>query len=185
MDEQQPLVDQAHGGAIKGEKARDPEQGLLFDDIPDPNAWIDRGAGGRATSKYSKARAVAILEGIRQGNSRTDAAEACGVTKDTLRRWTQRYPWFGQAMVQARAEGTARLLSSIRQAGVSGAPQSWQAAAWILERTRPDDFGQRSRVNISLETTEWAEEVAARFEGVTKDEVLALANATIERELGS
>lgn len=153
----------------------------MFDD-GDAVTWMDRGAGGRATSKYTAARAEAVLTGIRMGNSRTRAALAAGITKDTLRNWSARIPRFARALEQAEAEGVAVLLDSIRQHAVSGAANTWQAAAWILERTHPDEFGQRNRVEISLEQRELVDK-AAREAGLEPADVWAevqhiLAEAT-------
>lgn len=145
----------------------------LFDDS-EPETWMDRGAGGRATSKFSPERAEAVLTGIRVGNSRTRAAVAAGITKDTVRRWADRYPSFARRLDQAEAEGVALLLGAVRQHAMSGAPNTWQAAAWILERTHPDEFGQRSRVDISMDIREHVKEIAAET-GLDEAEIMAEA----------
>lgn len=59
------------------------------------------------------------------------AARAAGTGESTLYEWMERKPEFTEAVKSAEAEREKRLLIIINDA----APRSWQAAAWILERT--------------------------------------------------
>jgi transposase len=106
-----------------------------------------------------------IAELVASGNYLEDAAGACGIGTATLYRWLdvgaewegveleevpqeQRiFREFREAVHRAREEATTRLLRPIERQ----APTDWRAAAWILERTRPDRFGRRETVRISGE----------------------------------
>lgn len=48
---------------------------------------------------------------------------------------------------QAEAEAESRMVETIVEASVD----TWQAAAWYLERRYPDDFGKRIRADISVD----------------------------------
>ena len=78
-----------------------------------------------------------IVEAVRAGSSRTAAAEAARVGRSTLHSWLKRgtegedpYAGFLAKVRQAEGELEAELLTIIK----SHAVNSWQAAAWILER---------------------------------------------------
>lgn len=47
----------------------------------------------------------------------------------------------------ARARGKADALGAIR----AGMAEDWRAAAWYLERSFPDEFGRRDRLDVSTE----------------------------------
>ena len=71
-----------------------------------------------------------ILEAIREGQFRTDAARAGGVSLDKLRSWEAEHPEFAAEMQAAELESTGALIKTIR----TGATEDWRAAAWLLER---------------------------------------------------
>jgi hypothetical protein len=119
------------------------------------------GAGGRATSKMTPERVKAVLDGLRLGLSRTIAANAVGISKTTITNWAARSEPFRAQLEQAEAEAERTLIGLIVGAAAKKLPTSWQAAAWILERTRPDRYGQRSRVDLSLDVRQAAEDAAA------------------------
>lgn len=139
----------------------------------------DPGAGGRATSKHTPGRERAVLAGIAKGLSRTRAAELAGITKDTVRRWAESSSAFSARLDKAAAEYEAALLERIQMASLI--PHNWTAAAWILERTRSETYGQRSRVDISLEDREYAKELAAES-GLDEAEILAEANRLLAQQ---
>lgn len=53
-----------------------------------------------------------------------------------------------QQVTRARAQAEVRAMATIQQA----APENWQAAAWFLERTAPEKFGRRERINLEGST---------------------------------
>lgn len=54
------------------------------------------------------------------------------------------YVVFQAQIMQARAAAEVRALHQIN----SAMGTNWQAAAWFLERTKPDQYGRRERINL-------------------------------------
>lgn len=95
-----------------------------------------------------------IVSAIRAGNYLETAAAYAGIGETTLHRWMQQgatdesdviYREFREAVERARAEAEVRTVALIQQA----APQSWQAAAWYLERSHPKRWARREKVEMS------------------------------------
>ncbi len=97
-----------------------------------------------AQSKYTPERAEGIVECLKIGNTRRAAALSNGVSEDTLARWLVRYAAFADAVKRAEAEAEAEMVKLVRAA----APDSWQAAAWYLERKQPRDWGRKDTVRF-------------------------------------
>jgi hypothetical protein len=85
---------------------------------------------------------------LRAGNYVTVACRAVGVSRDTFVSWMRRgvseleadapFREFRARVQRARAEGEVRNVAQIAKA----AAESWQAAAWLLERQYPDRWGR-------------------------------------------
>jgi hypothetical protein len=96
---------------------------------------------------------------LRLGNTIEVAARASGVCRDTIYEWLNRakkgeepFAGFADDFDQAIAEAQQRTLRLILDAAEHGnekvGPQ-WQAAAWIMERRWPNEWGRRERVEHS------------------------------------
>jgi hypothetical protein len=92
-------------------------------------------------------RIVALLSA---GNYVQVAIRACGVARRTYTDWLAKgregdpeFEAFAERVDRARAEGEARNVAQIARA----AGDSWQAAAWLLERMAPERWG---RVSVRL-----------------------------------
>ena len=72
-----------------------------------------------------------ILEACGNGFTIEKAGALVGVNPSTIRTWIQRKPSFGERVETARKSYEMSLLKSVYDAG----EKSWQARAWILERT--------------------------------------------------
>jgi hypothetical protein len=129
------------------------------------------------------ARVEAVLMGLRKGLSRTVAGQAAGVSKDSIRRWMERSATFRADTEQAEAESQSMLVGIVLAAAAKKLPNTWQAAAWLLERRWPEVYGQRSKVDISLDIAEAAREVAEEF-GASQEAVIAEAEAILRRHGG-
>lgn len=129
-----------------------------------------------------------ICTKLANGVTLTTAAQAAGIHEATLHRWltkgqgdendpdTEPFRAFRESVVQARAEGAARMAGNIVEAGyervkhrkpvVTPSGQAvydangnvleeltyewdWKAHAWILERAFASEFGKRTTVEIS------------------------------------
>jgi hypothetical protein len=94
-------------------------------------------------SKRTPERELAILNSLRIGCTRSDACQAGEINRDTLRVW-MRNPAFSGAVEHAEAEAGQRFAGNVARA----AGNSWQAAAWWLERRRPE-FRKRQGVELT------------------------------------
>jgi hypothetical protein len=97
----------------------------------------DQRRAGRPT-KYTPETTKKILDAIRMGSPFRFACAYAGISEDAFAVWRERYPDFAEAVKQAEAEAILGRLSRIRRAE----EDSWQAAAWLLERRHPGDFGR-------------------------------------------
>lgn len=97
---------------------------------------------GRRT-KRSDEREAALMSSLRLGNTRRAAAAFAGISHDTFYQWMKEQT-FADAVSKAEADAEARFLAQVAKAAADG---TWTAAAWWLERRRPDDYGRKERVD--------------------------------------
>ena len=89
-----------------------------------------------------------ILGFVRKGLTYEKAGEALGISPATIQNWQHRNKAFNESLQKTRRELEANLLDSINQAG----EKSWQARAWILERSF--QYSQPSaRLSVTQEHT--------------------------------
>ena len=128
--------------------------------------------------KRSPEREVAILNALRVGNTRRASAAAAGISHETFYQWMSDLT-FSDAVVKAEAEAELRFLGQVATA----AKQSWQAAAWWLERRKHEDYRRMDGVELSgpaggpIQT--------ADASATLSDHERALLRAAIDRELKS
>ena len=102
-----------------------------------------------ARPKLTRETVDCLLTGIRAGMPYRLAAEAAGISETTFYAWQRGvFPrgadkelksQFSKELMRARAEAALKLLLIIQRA----AHTDWRAAAWILERRFPEDFGKQ------------------------------------------
>ena len=102
-----------------------------------------------------------LLNYLRVGMYVTQACDMVGVSRASYFSWINRakkieksddevapddeiYMEFLDSTKKARAEAEAYHLKNVRDAGET----SWQASAWWLERSHPDRWGRRERVEV-------------------------------------
>ena len=115
---------------------------------------------------------TAILNALRVGNTRTDAALAAGVSRGAIAEWCRRYPAFLSAVEKAEAEARLRFVGIIATA----ARTRWQAAAWFLERRMPEHWGRRERLEVAVDAKREAERLAGELDGVSVEDLIAEAD---------
>jgi hypothetical protein len=102
---------------------------VLDEPKPDPREALD--AVKRAT----------IVTLIRLGASRRMAAGQVGCSHRTIARTAARNPRFAAELAAAESRADAKALKLIDRA--TDQEKYWRAAAWVLERRNPEEFGHR------------------------------------------
>lgn len=115
-------------------------------------------------AKFTDPKLLArIVKHARRGRSRTDCFRLAGIHPDTgfvwlrkaregqLREGEEILIRFFRAFSRAQALFNAEQLEMIEGAAQSGAPNTWQAAGWLLERRDPENWGKRDRTVIEHE----------------------------------
>ena len=90
--------------------------------------------------KRSAARQEVFLDALRQGASREAAAAAAGIDRTTAWRWAQDDPALAAEVEQACGQAEVMMTQRVFDA----APSDWRAAAWWLERRRPETYGRHA-----------------------------------------
>ena len=103
--------------------------------IRDANGSIDPRA------VLDEAKRNQILSLMAHGASRRVAARIVGCTPSTITRTGDRDPEFGTQLAHAAAGAEVEAIRCLRNAMKE--PKYWRAAAWLLERKNPRDFGLR------------------------------------------
>ena len=101
---------------------------------------------GERNSKFTGGRVESCLAALRIGCTRRAAAGAAGVSAQTFYRWLDDVT-FRDEVEKAEAQAEAAYTSVVQRATVD----SWQAAAWWLERRKHEDYGKRDRVDVSMD----------------------------------
>lgn len=107
----------------------------------------------------------AVIDALLGGNYLETAAQYAGISRATLFEWLRKgreaqaaiekgeplppngalYADFLDAVEGAQARAEVQTVAIIRKASL----ESWQAAAWWLERTRPRKYGRLDRAEIT------------------------------------
>ena len=105
-------------------------------------------AGGRPC-KLTPAVQQAVCDALRAGATHRMAAEFAGVGDATMRAWMAstdtKFRAFQAAVKESEARGDVHSLAIIQKAAKAG---QWQAAAWMLERRHPAEYGRRQIVAL-------------------------------------
>lgn len=105
-----------------------------------------------ASTKFTRDTVERLLEAVRAGLPYHLAAEAAGISESTFYDWQRgKFPRgldedqkalkseFLEGLTRAKGDSALTLMQIIKDA----APEDWRAAAWILERRFPRDFGKQ------------------------------------------
>lgn len=95
--------------------------------------------------KYSEELTQEICKYLKAGNSQLDSATLAGISEETFYTWKKEKVEFSEAVKKAESECKARSIALILKAG----EQTWQAAAWWLERKYPDEFALKQKNEIT------------------------------------
>jgi hypothetical protein len=103
------------------------------------------------TTKLNPETLDRLVEAVQLGATWEMAAAAAGVDVSTVHRWRadEGNCELRDRLKAAEAVGALTALRSIRDAAAGG---TWQAAAWLLERRYPADYGRRSESRVEVST---------------------------------
>lgn len=105
-----------------------------------------------ARDKCTRELIEAAVELKRGGMNNRDTAACLGIHEATFYRWISNpakpiHREFSEALKKAEVEYKAALRERIFRASEG----DWKAAAWLLERMYPDEYGRRERHEIEAE----------------------------------
>lgn len=121
---------------------------------------------GRRKPSVDDPKVQAIINALQGGNYIETACAYAGLAPSTVYRWLERgrdererqesgaksnpaeqpYLEICNAVEKARAQSIVANVTIIQQAARSG---QWQAAAWWLERTMPQQFGRKTQTEVT------------------------------------
>lgn len=118
-----------------------------------------------------------IIKLLKTGTPIKTACGAVGIHVSTFYYWMNKgenaksgqYKEFYDEVEKAKAEFVARNVALIQKAAVDG---TWQASAWLLERTHPDEFGKRdvavnvTQNNVEVNVAESRERITRRINSI-------------------
>ena len=90
-----------------------------------------------------------ILAILAVGCSQRTAAHYVGCAPNTIQNTARRDAAFAADLERAQTRWEINYLERIRKAAMK--EQYWRAAAWVLERRNPEDYGPRQTEGASLE----------------------------------
>jgi hypothetical protein len=166
---------------------------------------------GRKVTQSDDPRVERLIEALNAGNYLEHACDYAGIGKSTVYRWLDRgqneaeridagnepnpdehtYLELWDAIKKARASAMVRNVAIIQQAARGG---TWQAAAWWLERTAPQQYGRRlsaevtgaegGAINVSVTVDALESKIAALLgDVVIAEEVIEVENDAIHSEV--
>lgn len=101
-------------------------------------------------TKFTQETVARLLDGIRAGLPIHLACSAAGITETTFYEWQRgEFPYhakkelkqqFSEELTRAKGESALSNINLIKNAAL----EDWRAAAWILERRFPQDFGKQA-----------------------------------------
>jgi len=110
-------------------------------------------------SKLTEELQTEICEYIASGNTFKRACRLSGISDSIFYDWKAKgekekqgkYSEFLDTIKRSSEKFKQTNIDIIQQAAKGG---TWQAAAWLLERKHPEEFGRRDRINIDLNSQE-------------------------------
>ena len=103
----------------------------------------------KSTRKPFSAYQAQVLVFAKLGCSRRLAAEKAGCCHTTIGRAARRDPAFAAQLEEAENHVDIASLTRINEAAAEN--KNWRAAAWILERRHPEEFGHRTPHSFSAD----------------------------------
>ena len=111
-------------------------------------------AVGAKDKRLDKDLVASITKALKAGCTKKDACALASISEQTFYRWMKEgenspeggTAWeFCESVKKAIAEARARNITIIQKHAVN----NWTAAAWYLERSDPEHWGKRDRVEMT------------------------------------
>ena len=106
-------------------------------------------------TKYCAEIVDAICDGLMAGLTIKSVCGIVNISEQTYYDWIKKYPDFEEAVNSTRPAFEAQMLEIIKQK----AHEDWRAAAWILERRYPREWGARRELDVNVNKTDGTEQV--------------------------
>ena len=93
-----------------------------------------------------------LIANLREGLTIKDACALAGINRSTYYSWLENgsEEWI-QEIKEAESYAKAMLVQQIKIDGT--AKQDWRAAAWLLERRWPEDYGPKRELELNVGST--------------------------------
>jgi hypothetical protein len=114
---------------------------------------VNRQPRGRPRA-LDAAKKKAVLAYIAAGGSQRMAAGFVGCHASTIRNEADRDPDFLDSLTRAEGQCAITLIGAITDAATTKFDGDWRAAAWLLERKFPQDFGRDRDTAAEQEPTQ-------------------------------
>ena len=128
---------------------------------------------GERNSKFTEPRIEAALSALRAGCTRQAASGAAGVSRVTFWRWMDDVT-FRNEVEKAEDYAEATFTAFVAAATIT----NWTAAAWWLERRRPDHYARRERIDLNVDLSGEVRKLAQE-RGLDESVILAEAEAIL------
>jgi hypothetical protein len=131
----------------------------------------------RILDGYKRREILAILS---VGGTRQVAASYVGCALSTIENTAKRSPEFAERLRRSEQSFEVEYLDNIRRAAKES--KYWRAAAWALERLRPDRYAHRSPDVITLDQIR---RLMAQLAGLISEEVPERYRKNVLKRLGA
>ena len=125
--------------------------------------------------KYDKHHIDKIIKSLNEGNGRVRAVQAAGISYECFMEWMRTKIEFSELVKKAEDIGDDKIEDVCKRRIIED--KSWQSAAWMLERTKPDKYKDRKFVehagdmilNVKVDKSETAETLKKLRNGSNAD----------------
>lgn len=120
-------------------------------------------------TKFTPLTRQRLLEALERGLTINLACQTAGVSHDSFQRWRAKDASFASELKEAEGRRADRWLAFIEAA----APRHWGAAAWLLERCHPQEYGRHLLGQPEVQYDEATVRALAVARGIDPDQLVA------------
>lgn len=88
-----------------------------------------------------------IIEALREGSGKVKACEIAKLPYATFMKWIREYNYFKDQVDEADKTGASKIKDLAESAIIGKFQDTWQSAAWWLERKYPEQYRQRQELS--------------------------------------